>query len=134
MSQSALDELLEDARSLRRSLSGHDRETLDEYLESVRETELKVEKAQRWASIPLPVVEADHLKLEVTPDEPRLYVQTMYELMYLAFRTDSTRVATYQLGRENGIGRSDVLARAVDLPLSHQLSHDTTKPGGCQRK
>ncbi|MEM6674833.1 MAG: DUF1552 domain-containing protein [Planctomycetota bacterium] len=130
VSASALDDLLEDARTLQRSLSGADRETLDEYLESVREAELRVEKAKRWASIPLPVVEADPLNLEVTPDEPRQYVQTMYELMYLAFRTDSTRVATYQLGRENGIGRSDILARAVDLPLSHQLSHDTKKPGG----
>ncbi|MEM9380883.1 MAG: DUF1552 domain-containing protein, partial [Planctomycetota bacterium] len=132
LSQSALDDLLDDAQALRRSLSGADRETLDEYLESVREAELRVEKAKRWASIPLPEVgdEAEALSLEVTPDEPRQYVRTMYELMYLAFRTDSTRVATYQLGRENGIGRSDVLARAVDLPLSHQLSHDTKKPGG----
>ncbi|MEM1451025.1 MAG: DUF1552 domain-containing protein [Planctomycetota bacterium] len=130
LSQSALDDLLDDAQSLRKSLSGADRETLDEYMESVREAELRVEKAKRWASIPLPEVEADALSLEVTPEEPRLYVQTMYELMYLAFRTDSTRVATYQLGRENGIGRSDVLARAVDLPLSHQLSHETKKPGG----
>jgi len=129
-SKSALDELLGDAQDLRRTLSAADRESLDEYLESVRETELRVEKAKRWASIPLPEVKADHLKLEVTPDEPRLYLQTMYELMYLAFRTDSTRTATYQIGRENGVGRSDVLARAVDLPLSHQLSHDTKNPGG----
>ena len=133
LSRSALDELLEDARSLRTTLSGQDRETLDEYLESVRATELKVEKAARWASIPLPVIEAGPLDLEVTPDAPRLYVQTMYELMYLAFRTDSTRVATYQLGRENGIGRSDILARAVGFPLSHQLSHETKEPGGWQR-
>lgn len=130
LSQSALDALLEDARSLRKSLSGADRETLEEYLDSVRATELKVEKAKAWASIPLPEVESDALALEVTPDEPRLYVQTMYELMYLAFRTDSTRVATYQMGRENGIGRSDVLARAVGFPLSHQLSHETKEPGG----
>lgn len=130
MDESALDALLEDARSLRRSLSGEDRETLEEYLESVRATELKVEKAKRWASIPLPVVQADHLKLEVTPEEPRLYLRTMYEVMFLAFRTDSTRVATYQIGRENGVGRSDVLARAVGFPLSHQLSHETKNPGG----
>lgn len=133
LSQSALDELLEDARTLRITLSGQDRETLDEYLEAVRAAELKVEKAARWANLPLPVIEADHLKLEVTPDEPRLYVQTMYDLIYLAFRTDSTRVATYQLGRENGIGRSDILARAVGFPLSHQLSHDTKEPGGWEK-
>ena len=133
MSRSALDALLEDARSLRRSLSREDRETLEEYLESVRATELKVEKARRWARIPLPKVDAEHLDLEVSPDEPRVYLQTIYELMYLAFRTDSTRTATYQIGRENGVGRSDVLARAVGFPLSHQLSHETKNPGGWER-
>ncbi|QDV09550.1 hypothetical protein Poly30_51080 [Planctomycetes bacterium Poly30] len=130
ISQSALDELLEDARSLRRTLPENDREALDEYLDAVRETEIKVEKAKRWMSIPLPTVDADHLNLEVTPDDPRNYLQTMFELMYLAFRTDSTRTATYQIGRENGIGHSDHLARAVGFPLSHQLSHDTKNPGG----
>jgi len=130
MSQSALDELLEDAQSLRRTLPASDREALDEYLDAVRETELKVEKAKRWLNIPLPTVAADHLNLEVTPDDPRNYLQTMFELMYLAFRTDSTRTATYQIGRENGIGHSDHLARAVGFPLSHQLTHDMKNPGG----
>lgn len=130
LSKSALDELLEDARALRRTLPPEDREGLDEYLDSVRATELKVERAKRWKDIPLAEVAADHLDLEVTPDDPRNYLQTMYELMYLAFRTDSTRVATYQIGRENGIGHSDHLARAVGFPLSHQLTHDTKIPGG----
>jgi hypothetical protein len=132
VSQSALDELLADAASLRRTLPAHDREALDEYLEAVRETERKVERAKRWIDIPLPTVAAEGLSLEATPDDPRNYVQTMYDLMYLAFRTDSTRTATFQLGRENGIGHSDHLARAVGFPLSHQLSHDTKNPGGWQ--
>lgn len=130
VSQSALDELLADAKSLRRTLPTNDREALDEYLEAVRETEIRVEKSKRWMNIPLPTVDADHMNLEVTLDDPRNYLQTMFELMYLAFRTDSTRTATYQIGRENGIGHSDHLARAVGFPLSHQLSHDIKNPGG----
>ncbi|MEO2035371.1 MAG: hypothetical protein ABGZ35_25105, partial [Planctomycetaceae bacterium] len=43
---------------------------------------------------------------------------------------DSTRVATYQLGRENGVGISDYLARAVGFNLTHQLSHNTKNPDG----
>ena len=54
----------------------------------------------------------------------------MFDLMHLAFMTDSTRVATYQLGRENGIGVSDYLARAVGFHLTHQLSHETKQPDG----
>jgi hypothetical protein len=133
LSTSALDDLLADARRLRADLSGTDRESLDEYLDSVREAEKKVQKAKRWVNTPLPQVDADHLKLDVAPDEPRLYVQTMFELIFLAFRTDSTRVATYQIGRENGVGISDHLARAVGFNLAHALSHETKKPGGWER-
>ena len=130
LSKSALDDLMEDARSLKRSLSKHDQETLTEYLQSVRDTEVKVEKAKRWLNIPLPQVDVDHLKLDVTPEDPRNYLRTMYELIYLAFKTDTTRVVTYQLGRENGVGISDYLGRAVGFKLTHQLSHATREPDG----
>ncbi len=130
VSTSALDDLLTDARRLRKSLSKHDQKSLDEYLESVREAERRVEKAKKWINTPLPKVDADHLNLDIGTEEPRQYLQTMFELIYLAFKTDSTRVATYQIGRENGVGRSDHLARAVGFNLSHQLSHDTKKPNG----
>ena len=130
LSKSALDELMEDARSLRKDLSAHDQNTLDEYLDSVRSTETKVTKASQWLDIPLPTVNVDHLNLDITPDDPREYIQTMYELIYLAFKTDSTRVATYMIGKELGDGISDYLARAVGMSLTHKLSHDTTKPGG----
>ena len=129
-SQSALDDLLSDARSLRRELSKHDQDSLDEYLDSVRETELKIEKAKRWANVPFPEVEVDPSSLELTPDDPREYLQAMFGLIHLAFQTDSTRVATYQLGRENGIGISDHISRAVGFPKAHELSHEVKNPGG----
>lgn len=130
LSQSSLDDLIADAKSLRQMLSAHDQATLDEYLQSVRETEVKVEKAKRWANIPLPQVNVDHLQLDIGPEDPRNYLQAMLELIYLAFKTDSTRVATYQLGRENGVGASDYLARAVGFNLTHQLTHNTKNPDG----
>ncbi|MBK27398.1 MAG: hypothetical protein CMO77_01035 [Verrucomicrobiales bacterium] len=130
LNKSALDDLLEDARSLNNSLSKHDQDTLAEYLQSVRETEAKIEKAERWLNMPLPQIDADHLKLDITPEDPRTYLQTMYELIYLAFKTDTTRVATYQLGRENGVGISDYLGRAVGFKLTHQLSHATRESDG----
>ena len=132
LSQSTLDDLMADARSLRATLSTNDQKSLDEYLASVRDTEIKIEKAKRWFNIPLPTVNVDHLKLDITPEDPRVYLQTMFELIYLAFKTDSTRVASYQIGRENGVGVSDYLARAVGFNLTHQLSHETKNPGGWQ--
>ena len=130
LSQSALDDLMEDARSLGRSLSKRDQETLAEYLQSVRDTEVKIERSKRWLNIPMPRVDVNHLKLDITPEDPRTFLQTMYELIYLAFKTDSARVATYQFGRENGVGISDYLARAVGFKLTHQLSHETRNPDG----
>ena len=130
VAKSALDSLMEDAKALKQSLAAADQRVLDEYLQAVRDAELKVEKAKRWMNMPLPEVDVDHLKLDITPEDPRVYLQTMYELIYLAFKTDSTRVATYQLGRENGVGVSDYLARAVGFNLTHQLSHNTKEPGG----
>lgn len=130
LTRSALDEMMSDAQRLRRDLSAEDRRSLDEYLDSVRQAEVKVEKAKRWLGAPLPNVDGSELNLELTTDEPREYLQTMFELIYLAFKTDSTRVATYQIGRENGVGRSDHLARAVGFNLSHQLSHETKNPDG----
>ena len=130
LSKSALDDLLEDAHSLNRSLSKNDQETLADYLQSVRDTEVKVEKAKRWLNIPIPKVDTDYLDLDVTPDDSRNFLRTMYELIYLAFKTDTTRTATYQLGRENGVGISDYLARAVGYRGAHYLSHETKKPEG----
>ncbi len=130
LSQSALDGLMEDANSLRKSLSEKDRHSLDEYLDSVREAERQVEKAKGWIQVPLPNVDENQFNLNLTPDDPRNYLRTMFDLIFLAFKTDSTRVATYQIGRENGVGISDHLARAVGFPLAHQLSHETRHPDG----
>ena len=130
LSKSALDELMADARSLKRDLSQHDQNTLDEFLDSVRSTEVKIEKASHWMNMPLPTVDVDHLNLDITPDQPREYVRTMFELIFLAFETDSTRSASYMIGKELGAGISDYLARAVGFPLTHKLSHLVKNPGG----
>jgi hypothetical protein len=129
-SKSALDLLMDSTRSLGRQLSRRDQETLKQYLDAVRDTELKLTKAQGWIEAPLPKVDARNLHLDAEPKEARLYFQTMYELIYLAFLSDSTRVATFQLGRENGEGPHDLLSMAVGLGAAHGLTHEVKKPGG----
>lgn len=129
-SKSALDLLIENTRSLNRQLSKHDQETLQQYLDAVRDTELKLAKAQRWVDTPVPQVDTRNLYLDAEPKEARLYFQTMYELIYLAFMSDSTRVATFQLGRENGEGPHDLLSLAVGLGGAHGLTHAVKQPNG----
>lgn len=131
-SKSALDLLIENTQSLNRELSSRDQETLTQYLDAVRDTEVKLVKAQQWIETPIPQVDTHNLHLDAEPKEARLYFQTMYELIYLAFLSDSTRVATFQLGRENGEGPHDLLSLAVGLGAAHGLTHDIKKPGGWQ--
>ena len=97
-----LDTVLEHSRSVRRSLGEADRQKLDEYLAAVRQIELRVERAQRWLDIPKPEIDSQGLHLSADDSTPQELIQTMYDLIYWAFRTDSTRVATYQLGNMNG--------------------------------
>lgn len=129
-SKSALDFLVANTRSLERRLSGHDQQTLQQYLDSVRDTEVKLMKAQQWIDTPIPNVDTQNLTLDADPKEARQYFETMYELIYLAFLSDSTRVATFQLGRENGEGPHDLLSMAVGLGNAHGLTHAVKKPKG----
>ena len=129
-SKSALDLLIEETRSLGRKLSKRDQETLQQYLDSVRDTEVRLTKARRWLDTPLPNVDSADLHLEAGPAEAKQYFQSMYDLIYLAFLSDSTRVATFQLGRENGEGPHDLLSKAVGLGGAHGLTHSVKKTNG----
>ncbi len=129
-SKSALDLLVANTRSLGRRLSKQDQQSLQQYLDAVRDTETKLAKSQKWIDTPVAKVDTQHLTLNADPKEARLYFQTMYELIYLAFLSDSTRVATFQLGRENGEGPHDLLSKAVGLGGAHGLTHAVKKPNG----
>lgn len=129
-SKSALDLLLEHTRALEKQVSAHDRQTLAQYLDAVRDTEVKIAKAEKWLTVPAPNIDQGQLKLDVDPNDARLYLQAIYELTYLSFLTDSTRVATYMMGRENGDGIHDRLSSAVGLGAAHGLTHEVKKPDG----
>lgn len=133
-----LDRVLEDSRSLRSKLGQQDREKFDEYLASVRQIEQRVEQSQRWLEIPRPELrdeERDMLKLDADDQAPLQFIRTMYDLMYLAFRTDSTRVATYQV-----TNMADASSRAGKFPQLegfkgslHNLAHGWNKPEGAEK-
>lgn len=134
-SSSMLDRVLEDSRTLRGRLGRFDREKLDEYLASVRQIEQSVERSQRWLEIPRPELrdeDRDMLHLEADDEAPLNFIRTMYDLIYLAFRTDSTRVATYQI-----TNMADCSSKAAKFPQLqgfkdslHTLAHGWDKPEG----
>ena len=128
-SASMLDLVLEQSNALRGRLGKVDQQKLDEYLSSVRQIEQRVERAERWLDVPKPSVDASGLHLEADDTTPRELIRTMYDLIYLAFQTDSTRLATYQLGNMNGAtsiaGKFPQLLGLADT--MHTLAHDARK-------
>ena len=133
-SGSMLDLLLDHSKSVRRTLGAEDRAKFDEYLESVRSIEQRVDRSQRWLDIPKPEVDAAELHLDSDENSPEEYLRTIYDLIFLAFQTDSTRAATYQVGNMNGAtsvaGKfSELLGFSKNL---HGLAHGWNKPGGAE--
>jgi hypothetical protein len=98
--KSVLDFVLEDARSMQKRLDAPDKRKLDQYLTGVREIETRIQKAERFGEKD-PAVETP----TGIPADYAEHVQLMYDLMLLAFQTDSTRVATFLIAHD-GSNRS----------------------------
>ena len=98
---SIIDLLLENSRSLKGRLGREDTAKMDEYMESIRAIEKRVERSSLWTQQPLPNVDTKGLNLEVAYNQPKEYIRCMYDLIYLAFQTDSTRFATLMLESES---------------------------------
>ncbi len=131
-SSSILDLVLEQSRSLRLNLGGPDRRKLDEFETSVRDVEQRVDRARQWLSTPLPEVNTEGLILEANPEGPKDYIQSLYDLMFLAFQTDITRLTTYQIG---SYGPTVASTFPTCLGLSgdwHGLAHGANKKGGAE--
>ena len=97
---SVLDLLMEDAKSMTSRLGTEDQRKLDEYLDSVRAIEQRTERTSQWTQKPLAKVDSEKLKLEASYQDPLEYTRCMYDLLYLAFQTDSTRFASFMLESE----------------------------------
>jgi hypothetical protein len=94
--QSILDSVLEDLNRLQRRLGAGDRTKVREYLDAVREVERRIQGVEKRADAELPTLE----RPKGIPERFDEHVKLMYELKWLAFRADITRVVTFMLGRE----------------------------------
>jgi hypothetical protein len=97
---SVLDLMMEQSKSLNNRLGKADQVKMGEYLETVRAIEQRVERTSQWTHEALPSVDATKLNLEVPYKAAQEYIRCMYDLLYLAFQTDSTRYATLMLESE----------------------------------
>ncbi len=114
--RSILDFARDDARRVKKTLGAHDLVKLDQYLTGVRELESRIEKSEQITSQHAPAIQAP---LGIPKDYPE-YLELMFEMLLLAFQTDSTRIATFMLSHD-GSNRS--FSHIGISEGHHNLSH-----------
>ena len=119
--RSILDAVAGQARDLQRDLGAHDRSRLDQYLSSVRDLEHRLQESKGWERKPKPAVKATAPTDPTSPAQYMEKVKIMYDLVRLAFETDSTRSVTLML---NSVGTPVVQIAGETITDSyHNLSH-----------
>lgn len=114
--RSVLDLVGDDAKALRKRLGGADRGKLDEYLDAVREVETRIERAEVAGKRDL----AGQARPDGIPAKHADHARLLGDLIVTAFRTDTTRVATFMLGNAGSNRRYASLgAREGHHALSH---------------
>jgi hypothetical protein len=92
--------------------------------------EKNIERMESWSDTPKPEVDPSNLSLKATVNEPELFIDTMYDLIYLAFKTDSTRYATYMLQSMIDGPWNEMPKNALGLPTGHhRLAHGAAGSG-----
>lgn len=118
------DLVLEDAKSLTKSLGYSDRHKFAEYFDSIRAIELQMDRLEAMRS------ELAKVDLEEPPEAhlPRgEYIRLMGDLMVIALQTGLTNVATFMIGPERW-DTPFMYESLFDNPRSHhQMSHNQTK-------
>lgn len=104
--KSILDFVLEDAKHLRAELGTSDGHKLDEYMSGIRDVEQRIERLETFPTGKLADFDAiDQLLPDAIPQDYAEHIDVMFELLALAFQTDTTRVATLMLAHD-GSNRS----------------------------
>jgi hypothetical protein len=120
--RSILDFLQTDRETLTQQASGRDRQKLDEYFTGVRDVEQRIQAAeQSRAGRAQPEADAP----DGVPASYAEYVRLMYDMLLLAFQTDSTRVATFMIA---GDGSNREFSAIGVNDGHHNLTHHGNRP------
>lgn len=122
--RSLLDSVLQDAKSMQRRGSVEDRRKIEEYLESIRAIERRLDFADKQAAKAArnPTLTSSLQRPESgTPNDHEQYMRTMFDMIVLAFWSDATRVSTFMLDH----GQSNRYFNFIDGVQGtwHALSH-----------
>jgi len=114
---SILDSLMDEVSRLQASVSAPDRSRLSGYLESVRDVERRIQKAVRFNA-----AEPSFDRPAGVPDTFEQHARLMFDLQWLAYQGDVTRVVTFMIGREfSGRTYPEIGVPDAHHPISHHL-------------
>jgi hypothetical protein len=126
--RSVLDAVLADARSFRLNISSSDQRKFDEYLDSVREIEQRIEQAGKQGTLEgwRPTLNKPNVPRppDGIPQNIADHMRLMCDILVLGFQTDATRVCTLKLNNDHSSLRFPHLG--VDYMIHHLLSHSDT--------
>ena len=126
--RSVLDAVIADAQDLRRDISATDQRKLDEYLDSVRDVEQRIERASQQGELQgwRPTLDKPNVPRppEGIPQNIADHMRLMIDVLVLGFQTDTTRISTLKLNNDHSSLRFPHLG--VDYMIHHLLSHSDT--------
>ncbi len=126
---SVLDSVLADATDLRKNISTGDRRKLDEYLDSVRDVEQRIENAGKKGELQgwRPTLSKPNMPrpADGIPQDVAEHMHLMADIMVLGFQTDTTRITTLKLNNDHSALRFPNLG--VDYMIHHLLSHSDSQ-------
>jgi len=124
---SILDSLADDAERLQRKLGANDRQRLNEYLDSVRDVEQRINRTEQHSETTL---ELPDRPIDVPADwEDRAKI--MFDLQVLALQSDMTRVFAMMMGRELS---SHVFKNLGQSEQHHIITHNRHDPALIEQK
>lgn len=129
--RSILDFVLEDAQQLRRQLGKADHHKVEEYMNGIREIERRIERIETFPTGQLrDFTVADESVPEGIPKNYTEHIDVMFELLALAFQTDTTRVATLLMAHD-GSNRS--FPELGFREGHHHLTHQQEEEDACEK-
>ena len=131
--KSVLDAVLADAQDFRRNISLSDQRKLDEYLDSVRDVENRIENAGKRGELQGWRPTLDKPDMDRPPDgipqDIAEHMRLMCDLLVLGFQTDTTRITTLKLNNDHSalrfpnLSSSEQVGHGIDYMIHHLLSH-----------
>jgi hypothetical protein len=131
--RSVLDAVLADAQDLRRNISRSDQHKLDEYLDSVRDVEKRIDNAGKRGELQgwRPTLDKPNMQrpADGIPQDIGEHMRLMCDIMVLGFQTDTTRISTLKLNNDHSALRFPNLpsvqqpGHGIDYMIHHLLSH-----------